>query len=373
MLGNFVVGASIMAPAAMLAELSDGLSVTIRDAGLLITFGAVALCISSPLAAWLTSRFDRRALLTTTLAVTAVANAISAIAPDYAVLLTVRLIMLAVAALYTPQAAGTVGLIVPVEKRGGAIAYLFLGWSLAAALGLPLLTFICGQFGWRIAYGAIAAVTTLSAVLLAWRLPRGLFGTPVDLKTWMIVGRNGLIMMLLLITVLQMSGQFVVFTFMAPLLTHLTGAGSGAIGVVFATYGVCGFIGNVVASRMVDSWGGYKTSLLFVTLIMLGLGGWALGSGHYLAMACAVGVWGLGFASSNSMQQVRLVGAAPALAAVTVSLNTSVIYVGQAVGSAIGALLYTREMYGAVGYVGAALAALALLGVISTRKAAPAT
>src|ERR1700721_3477492 len=95
------------------------------------------LCIGSPLTAWLASPIERRTLLTTTLAVLAVTIAVSAFAPDYATLLVVRLIMLAVGALYTPQAAGTAALIVSAEKRGSTIAYIFLGWSLAPAGGPP--------------------------------------------------------------------------------------------------------------------------------------------------------------------------------------------------------------------------------------------
>src|SRR6266446_5422792 len=87
MLGNFANGTAVLAPAGMLSELSAGLDVTIRDAGLLITFGAVVLCIGSPLTAWLTSRIERRTLLTVTLAVIAVTNVASAFAPDYATLL----------------------------------------------------------------------------------------------------------------------------------------------------------------------------------------------------------------------------------------------------------------------------------------------
>ena len=56
-------------------------------------------------------------------------------------------------------------------------------------------------------------------------------GSPVDLKTWIEVGRNRTILLLLLITTLQMSGQFVIFTFMGPLLAKLTGAGPDAIGL----------------------------------------------------------------------------------------------------------------------------------------------
>src|SRR5438067_2947328 len=210
MLGNFITGTSILAPAGMLSELSEGLQVSIRDAGLLITFGAIVLCVGSPLAAWLTSRIERHALLTSTLAVLAFANAASAFAPDYASLLVIRLLMLAVGALYTPQAAGTAALIVPAERRGGTIAYVFLGWSLAAAAGLPLITFVGSRYGWQIAYSAVGAIAIVSCLLLLWRLPAGLRGAPVDLKTWGELGRNRIVVLLLLATTLQMSGQFVV-------------------------------------------------------------------------------------------------------------------------------------------------------------------
>ncbi len=84
-------------------------------------------------------------------------------------------------------------------------------------------------------------------------------------------------------------------------------------------------------------------------------------------MAGSVAVWGLGFASTNSMQQVRLVAAAPPLAPASVSLNTSVLYIGQGVGSAIGGLLYARELLYGAGYVAAGFVALALTMVLLSR------
>jgi DHA1 family inner membrane transport protein len=367
MLGNVVTGCAVLAPAGMLKELSDGLDVSIRTAGLLITFGAIVLCVGSPLTAWLTSRSERRKLLGATLAILALTNVASAFAPDYASLLAMRLVMLAVGALYTPQAAGTGALIVPEQRRGSTIAYIFLGWSLAAAVGLPLITFIASRYGWRAAYGGIGAIGLVSFLLLAWRLPAGLLGAPVDLKTWIDVGRNRMIVLLLLITTLQMSGQFTVFTFMGPLVTKLTGAGPDAIGLIFMIYGVCGFLGAAIGTRIVDSWGAYRTSLLFIVVMLTGISGWALSAGSYPLMACSVAVWGLSFASANSMQQVRLVGAAPALASASVSLNTSVLYIGQAIGSAVGGVLYARDLLHDTGYVAIAFIALALATVILTR------
>jgi MFS transporter, DHA1 family, inner membrane transport protein len=173
---------------------------------------------------------------------------------------------------------------------------------------------------------------------------------------------------LLAITTLLMSGQFAVFTYMGPLLAKLTGASSNAVGLVFAIYGVCGFIGVVFVSNIVDSWGALKTSLLCVSLVLAGITGWALSTGFYWGMALSAAIWGLGFASSNSMQQVRLVAAAPSLASASVALNTSFLYVGQAIGSGIGGALYAHELLYGIGYTGAAFVALALTTVIVTRR-----
>jgi MFS transporter, DHA1 family, inner membrane transport protein len=367
MLGNVVTGCSVLAPAGMLPELSSGLDISIRTAGLLITFGAVTLCIGSPLTAWLTSRVDRRTLLSATLALLALGNVTSALAPDYVSLLATRLVMLAIGALYTPQAAGTAAMIVPVAKRGSTIAYVFLGWSIAAAVGLPLITFIASHYGWRASYGAIGALGCLSFLLLLWRLPAGLKGTPVDLKTWGEVGRNRTIVLLLAITMLQMSGQFVVFTFMGPLLKKLTDASPEAVGLVFGVYGVCGFLGLIVATRIVDTWGPFRTSVLFTSLLLAGVAGWAMGAGNLALMVLSVAIWGLGFASTNSMQQVRLVTAAPSLAPATVSLNTSVLYIGQAVGSAVGGFLFAHDLLHTIGFVAACFVVLALAVVGLTR------
>jgi predicted MFS family arabinose efflux permease len=369
MLGNFVTGTSVLAPAGMLPELSAGLGVSIPDAGLLITFGAVVLCIGSPVTAWLTSRIDRRLLLTAALFVLALGNLASIFASNYAVLLVVRLAMLAVGVLYTPQAAGAVALLVPPEKRGGAIAYVFLGWSLAIAAGLPMIAFLASHAGWRGAYAAIAALSLLSFALLLVVLPRGLVAAAVDLKTWRAVGRNRRILVLLLVTMIQVAGQFTTFTYFGPLLAGLTGARAGEIGMVFALYGVSGFVGNVIASRIVDGFGAYNTSVLFAAMMVAGLAAWSLGAGHYAAMAAAVAVWGFGFAATNSMQQVRLVAADPSLAGATVSLNTSVLYIGQAVGSAIGGALFAAGLLRVNGVVSLAFMVTAMLTVaVATRE-----
>jgi len=368
MIGNFVTGIGLLAPTAMLGELSAGLGVTIREAGLLITFGAMVLCVCSPVMSWLTSRIERRHLLIGIIAVVAVCNIASAFAPNYAVLLVIRLLMCIAAAPYTPQAAGTVGMLVPLQKRGSNVAYVFLGWTLAAAVGLPLVTFIASRYGWREVYAVNGVMSCFSLALLAWRLPRGLFGVPVDLSTWSSLARNPLVILLLVITTLQISGQFAIFTFMAPLLGRLAGAGPDAAGGVFAIYGVCGFIGIMTATRIVDGWGALNTSILSTSLVLTGMTVWSFGAGLLPVMALGVAIWGLGFGAITSMQQVRLIGAAPAAGAASVSLNTSMLYVGQAIGSGIGGVLFAGGHFHASGFVAMGFLATALVAVILSRK-----
>ena len=123
----------------------------------------------------------------------------------------------------------------------------------------------------------------------------------------------------------------------------------------------------MIATLLVDSWGAYRTWILFTFLMLAGIAGWALSSGIYFLMAASVATWGLGFASTNSMQQVRLVAAAPPAAPASIALNTSFVYVGQAIGSAIGGQLFARGLLYDVGFVGAGLVALTVALVLLRR------
>jgi len=359
MLGNVVTGLTILGPAGMLAELAEGLQVEIHDTGLLVTYGAVVLFVGSPVMAWLTTRIDRRALLVGTLAIMAAGEAASALAPDYGLNLLLRLVVLSVAAIYTPQAAATVALIVTDRERASAIAFVFLGWSVAIAGGLPLVTLIATHLGWQAVYGVLAVLAGAVAALLFAVLPKGLKGRPLSPQSYVTIAHNKRIVLILLVTLLQTSGQFTVFIYLAPLLKALTGAGAAVASAYFAFYGVVGLLGNVVASAIVTSLGTQKTLALFMASTLFGLALWAVGAGWLLMMGAGVFFWAFGFSAINSMQQARLVAAAPDLASASVALNTSVLYVGQAIGSGIGGLLYAHEYFHAAGYVGVAFVASA--------------
>lgn len=360
LLGNFATGISVLAPAGMLTILADGLNVGVRDAGLLVTFGAVILCIGSPVVAWLTTRIDRRLLLVTTLAVMVIGQAAMALAPSYGVVLVLRLATLAVAAVFTPQAASTIGLMVSDRARPGAITFIFLGWSLAVAAGMPLVTLISAYAGWRGAFAFTAFAALVPCIMLAVSLPRRLLGPPLSLGSFATLLRNPKILMLLAITVLFLGGQFTVFVYLGPVLSRLTGASHETIGLMFALYGVMGFIGNVVASRIVGRLGGWKTSLIFLSGTLGGLLLFTAGAGVLALMAAGIALLGTGFAATNSVQQARLVQVAPELASASVALNTSGVYVGQAIGSGVGGIMYAAGMLRGIGLLGVVFVAVAI-------------
>jgi predicted MFS family arabinose efflux permease len=341
-LGNLVVGLSILLPTGMLAELSLGLDVPIGTVGLLISLGAGVVCVSPPLVAWITSRIDRRELLSSILLSLALGHIASAFAPNYPSLLAIRLAMLAFAGAFTPLAAGAAALFVSENKRASAIASVLLGWALAIAIGLPLITVTAPLIGWRAIYGLIGILAAVGSLAVLVVLPKGLKATPVIFATWRAVGRNRQLLLLLLITTLLAAGQLVVIAFVGPLLTELTGATPRGIAVVFLLFGVMTLIGNICVSQLVQVWGSFKTSAVFIVCIVIGAALWAFGAGIYPLMAAGAAIWGLGFAAATAMQQVRLIAAAPALATASVAINNTALYLGQAIGSGIGSVLFTR-------------------------------
>jgi len=367
MLGNVVVGIAVLAPAGMLPDLAAGLAVSIREAGLLIAYGAVILCFGSPLMAWATTRVDRRTLLAATLALLAIGQFGSAFAPNYLAVLVLRLLMLAVAAIYTPQAASTIAMIVTERERASAISFVFLGWSLSVAVALPVVTFLSAHFGWRATYGVLGATAAAAFALNLVGLPGGLRGAPLSLASWTAIARSRAIILLLTVTLCWTAAMFVIFPYLVPLFARLAGAGAGTAGVFFALYGAMGFLGNVAATQAVGRFGAFNTSAVSLGAMFAGALVWSLGAGALALMGAGLLMLGLGFAATNSMQQARLVAAAPALSGATVALNTSWLYAGQALGTWVGGLLFDHDAPLANGYVAAAFMLAALVSLAATR------
>lgn len=343
LIGNIAIGSGVLAPAGMMTSLMAGFSMTAPEIGRLIVFGAVVLCIGAPVLAFLTNRIDRRLLLCACLAVYVLGHAASAYATDFPALMAARLAMISAAAVFTPQAASAVSLFIPAERRASAVTFVFLGWSLAAAFGMPAMTLIADLAGWRWAYGLLALVSATALIGVWTTLPKGLFADRLSLGSWGRVFTSPAILTVLAVTAVQLLGQFALYPYLAAELARRTGAEAGPIALILSLYGVAGLTGAAIATRFVGRIGVQNGVMICLASILTGLVLWAVLGGAIAGAALAVFVWGLGFAAGTSLQQARLIAISPALSSASVALNTSVLYAGQAGGSAIGGILIAAQ------------------------------
>jgi predicted MFS family arabinose efflux permease len=340
--GNFVIGTGVMLVPGTLNNISSSLDVSVASAGQIITAGAVLMCISAPLLAALVGGWDRRKLLTGSLLWYGLLHAACVAATSYGGLMTLRVMAMIAPAVFTPQAAAVAGLLVPPEQRGKAITMVFLGWSIASVVGAPLGAWIGGTLGWRAAFGLLALLALLSAAWV-WRvLPSGVRPPALSAQLWRETLSSKVLLSAVAVTAISSAGQFVLFAYQAPFLVAKVQATPSMIALYFTVFGAFGFIGNLVISRHVDRLGPPRAVLIALACMAVTLLVWPLGTS--LALLCLVSVpWALGCFSSNSAQQARLVAIAPAVASVSIALNTSAMYMGQGFGSALGGWLIAHD------------------------------
>lgn len=361
MFGNFVIGCGVMLVAGTLNDIARSLDVSIALAGQLIAIAAATMAFGAPVLAGWVAGFDRRRLLALALLWYAAGHALSALMPSYTALWPMRALTMLAAAVFTPQAAAAIGFMATPHERGRAITFIFLGWSVASVLGLPLSAWIGETHGWEFAFGTVAALSLAAAVWVYAAMPDDVRPAALSLRAWKDVLTNPVLMAMVFVTALSGAGQFTLFSYFAPYYKHTLGASTGQIAVLLMWFGAFGLIGNVVLTRVIDRVGPNVAVACTLSLIALSLLLWPLG-GTLVTVTFILIPWALGCFSSNSTQQARLGVAAPALAPALMALNTSAIYLGQAVGAASGGWLIAHGGYAPLSWCGLAwiLAAIAL-------------
>lgn len=370
--GNFAIGCGVMVVAGALNDMVRSLQVSVAVGGQLISVAAVMMAVGAPVLAAVVAGVDRRRLLTWSLAWFALGHAASALMPNYAALLPVRALSVLGAAVFTPQAAAAIGVMVRPEDRGRAITFVFLGWSVSSVLGMPLHAYIGEAFGWRWAF-ALVAVLAAAAAWWVWRaMPDGVRPAALSRANWREVLTHPVLMAIVAVTALSSAGQFTLFAYIAPYYRQVLGASPGEISLMFLWYGALGVLGNVLVSRHIDRIGparavGWTLAIMALTLLC-----WPLGTSLPLVLL-VIAPWGLGCFSSNSAQQARLSHAAPVLAPALIALNSSAMYLGQALGASSGGAMVAQVGFDPLHWVGLGwmLLALALSHWAARRMARP--
>jgi predicted MFS family arabinose efflux permease len=338
-LGNFAVATGSLIVAGLLPPMARDLGQTVPVMGQAITAFAIAVAIGGPALAGPTSRMDRRNLLMAALALTALGHVVCALAGSYAWLLTGRVLAGVGAGLFTPHAASAAAILVGPERRGRAIALVFIGFTLSTVVGIPLGTVLGEAIGWRNTLLLVAAVAIGGLVWLQVSLPPGIYCQPITAACWRRIAGSAALVSMLAMTLLQSLGQLVLLTYIAPVVTDSIGATSTTLALLFAANGIAGVLGNLLGGRLVDRYGAARITVLFMTVVAVSFLLFPLGRSGFLATFALMSLWGLGAFAINSVQQPRLIAAAPALATATLPLNSAAIYVGQALGAIVGGLV----------------------------------
>jgi predicted MFS family arabinose efflux permease len=228
------------------------------------------------------------------------------------------------AAVFTPQAAAAIGFIAAPQERGRAITFIFLGWSVASVLGMPMSAWLGETFGWRVAFFTVAALAMIAAVWVFAVLPNGIRPAALSLRAWKDVFTSPLLMAIVLVTALSGAGQFTLFSYFTPYYKQTLGSSTEQITFLLMWFGAFAFIGNLVLTRVIDRVGPNLAVAVAMGLMAISLLLWPLGT-SVTSVAVLLIPWALGCFSSNSTQQARLGMVAPALAPALMALNTSAI------------------------------------------------
>ena len=372
-LGNFIIGMGAFVIIGLLEPLGADMGRSAAGAGLLLTVYSMAYAVLSPLLVAVTGQIGRRRVLAAALAVFALAAALSALATNFTVLNIGRILAAAGAGIFTPVAAAVAAALYPEAQRARVLAAVFFGLTLSQVLGVPVGSWIAYSFGWRWAFWLVLALT-LPCIWLTWtRVPAGLRFQPVSMKDLGEIIVQGRLMLAILFTASFLGSIYVLYTYIAPLLSQTMGYGRDGITVMLLMFGMGAVVGNIIGGVLADRLGWRRTLIILCLSQMLLMPVFSVLPFNPVLLAVFCVLWAAFGWAFMSGQQMRLIGLAGPQAPVVLALNAAAIYIGAAIGSAIGGLVIAGFGIIAIGAAGGLAAAFALFHLLLSIRLSPAT
>ncbi|WP_425583118.1 Cmx/CmrA family chloramphenicol efflux MFS transporter [Streptomyces luteosporeus] len=366
-LSVFALGTSEFMLSGLLQPIARDMDVSIPQAGLLVSAFAIGMVVGAPLLAAATLRLPRRTTLVALLAVFGLGQVAGALAPTYGVLFASRVVSaLACAGFWAVGAAVAVSL-VPVDARARAMAIMVGGLSIANIAGVPAGALLGQHAGWRAAFWAVAALSAVGLVGVLALVPATQPPTGADaprLRTELAIYRDRQVWLALITTALNAAAVFCLFSYLAPLLTETAGLPESWVPTVLALFGVGALIGTTIGGRVADAhlfgtmYGGIGAAAVVMAVLALT----AHTAAAAIGMAVLLGVAAFTTAPALNARMFNVANAAPTLAGAT---TTSAFNLGNTIGPWLGGLVIGAGWgYPAVAWLGAGLAALALLTTV---------
>lgn len=275
-----------------------------------------------------------------------------------------------------PAASGYAATLGASERRGRALAMVTNGLTLAIIAGVPLGVLVGERLGWRVTFLGVAGLAAASVVGILARLPRQLPGATPGLSERLAVAKRGDVLAVLATSVLTVAGTFTVYTYLGVFVAGVAGLGPQGLALVLLGFGLASAAGTQLGGSAADRLSPRSTVLIgggfaLVAYLTLALGA-RLAPGRAMhVLLPAIVLWGLASWGMMPAQQARLVALAPALTAVSLSLNSSAICLGSAMGAAAGALVIADGATARLGWVAAGFSVSALVSVLVSERRPP--
>ena len=357
---NLVIGSGAFVLGGILQPLARELGISVAAAGQVMTAYAIACAVLAPVLILLTAKWPRKLAIQLALTLFTAGNLVSALATDVTVLLMGRVLMGAGAMFTAAVAAYAVTLVAPA-LRGRALSTVFLGMSISYAVALPIGAWLGFKYGWHMPVWLCAAASLAALLAATALLPKGVMTVSASFAGFKTAAKQSAVLRVWLRTLLFFIAIFSVFAYVGPVLLSLNAMSPALLSVVLAIFGTAGVAGTLLGGWANDRFGSLRTltAQLVVLIAMMCL--IPLTQGNLPATIVTLVVWGLAGFGLTAPQQSRLVSLSPSQAPLLLSLNSSMLYLGTALGAVISGSLINSVGLARLGWVGAPFALAALL------------
>jgi len=368
-LGTFAIGTEGFMIAPLLPTIAADLGMTLSATAMLVVIFTLVLAISSPITTVATGKWNRRDTLVAAMVIFAAGNLLAAFSTNFETLVVARILMATASGLYVPSANALAGAISGPSMRGRALAIVSGGMTIAIALGLPLGAVIGHAFGWRSTFLAVAimGVVAITGIVIGIKRSVAEGMTVASLAERIHVVRQSAILKLLAVTMFWSIGAYTAYPYIAPYLKAVLDFDVVGIAATVSLWGVAAAVGVTTGGALNDRFGSKMVASCSLALLALAFLSLAATTAlpptvALLPALVAVAAWGFSVWSFFPAQMARLIVASSAAqASVSLSLNTSTMYLGFSIGSAIGAAIVSGGNIWLIGLTAGVAELVALL------------
>lgn len=362
--GNFVIGMGAFVVIGLLTPIANDFQITTSYAAMVFAVYTATYAVMSPLLIGMSGKISRRNVLIAAMSVFLISSLLTAIAPNPTLLFISRAIAALGGCVFTPVAASVAFSSSAPERRGRALALVFLGMSSAQALGVPAGTFIGFTFGWQAVFLVLAAMAIFTIVMVAIYVPVAASFQVNSLRTLLHAGMDWRRMVGVLVTATHFGAMCVLYAFISPVIADRAGMGEDGANIILLVFGVGATVGSLVIGSVVDRIGVLPTLTAGIIVQAVIMPIYSFLPLPPLLVGVLSFIWAVSGSGFMIPQQALLIARSPDRQTIMLALNATANYAGSTIGSGIGALVVLYWGLDWLGLVAGALAFVALLNFL---------